>query len=153
MGAQWQEQRGAEKQWVAAAEEYLKSYPRGQYAFEPRFKIAERLQKKGDYAEAIKQYQQVSGNPSYDFTAVFNAAECNYLMVAEARRRRTPRARMPNPRPRYAMRAQAIKGLRDAINREPQAERAAPAQRRFFHDARPGHLHARQPAGARGHRG
>jgi len=39
---------------------------------------------RGEYGPAIKQYRQVSGNPSYDFTAVFNAAECNYLMVAEA---------------------------------------------------------------------
>ncbi len=125
-----------EQQWVAAAQDYLKSYPRGQYAFEPRFRIAERMQKKGDYAEAIKQYQQVSGNPSYDFTAVFNAAECYYLMVANAEKQQ-PAGKHVKPSPQLAaMRADAIRGLRDAINREPQAERAAPAQRRFFHDAR-----------------
>ena len=126
-----------EKQWVAAAEDYLKAYPRGQYSFEPRFRIAERLQKRGDYAEAIKQYQQVSGNPSYDFTAVFNAAECNYLMVAKAEKEQEAAGKNARPSPALAvMRAQAMKGLRDAINREPQAERTAPAQRRFFHDAR-----------------
>jgi hypothetical protein len=126
-----------EKQWMAAAEDYLKAYPRGQYAFEPRFRIAERLQKKGEYAEAVKQYQQVSGNPSYDFTAVFNAAECNYLMVAKAEKAQDATGKNGKPSAALtAMRAEAIKGLRDAINREPQAERVAPAQRRFFHDAR-----------------
>ncbi|HVB82725.1 MAG TPA: hypothetical protein VNE82_22585 [Candidatus Binataceae bacterium] len=126
-----------EKQWLAAAEEYLKAYPRGQYAFEPRFRIAERLQKKGEYAEAIKQYQQVSGNPSYDFTAVFNAAECNYLMVAKADQEQAAAGKSAKPSPALAaMRAAAIKGLRDAINREPQAERAAPAERSYFHTAR-----------------
>ena len=126
-----------EKQWTAAAEDYLKAYPRGQYAFEPRFRIGERLQKKGDYAEAVKQYQQVSGNPSYDFTAAFNAAECNYLMVAKAEKAQDAAGKNGKPSAALAaMRAEAIKGLRDAINREPQAERIAPLQRRFFHDAR-----------------
>ena len=126
-----------EKQWVAAAEDYLKAYPHGQYSFEPRFRIAERMQKRGEYAEAIKQYRQVSGNPSYDFTAVFNAAECNYLMVAAAEKGQAADGKNAKPSPALAaMRADAIKGLRDAINREPQAERAAPMQRRFFHDAR-----------------
>ena len=126
-----------EKQWLAAAEDYLKAYPHGQYAFEPRFRIAERLQKQGRYAEAIKQYQQVSGNPSYDFTAVFNAAECNYLMVAEAEKKEEAGGKNAKPSVALAaMRADAIKGLRDAINREPMAERSAPMQRRFFHDAR-----------------
>src|ERR1700682_136114 len=125
------------KQGTAAAEDYLKAYPRGQYAFEPRFRIAERLQKKGEYAEAVKQYQQVSGNPSYDFTAVFNAAECNYLMVAKAEKAQDATGKNGKPSAALtAMRAEAIKGLRDAINREPQAERIAPLQRRFFHDAR-----------------
>jgi hypothetical protein len=126
-----------EKQWVTAAEEYLKTYPRGQYAFEPRFRIAERLQKKGEYAEAIKQYRQVSGNPAYDFTAVFNAAECSYLMVAKAEKQEAAAGKNIKPSAALtAMRADAIKGLREAIANEPQAERAAPAQRRFFHDAR-----------------
>jgi len=126
-----------EKQWLAAAEDYLKVYPHGQYSFEPRFRIAERLQKQGRYAEAIKQYQQVSGNPSYDFTAVFNAAECNYLMVAEAEKKEEAGGKNAKPSVALAaMRADAIKGLRDAINREPMAERSAPMQRRFFHDAR-----------------
>ena len=85
------------------AEDYLKAYPHGQYSFEPRFRIAERLQKRGEYAEAIKQYQQVSGNPSYDFTAVFNAAECNYLMVAKAEQ--APEAAGKNAKPSPALTA------------------------------------------------
>lgn len=126
-----------EKQWVAAAEDYLKTYPHGQYAFEPRFRIAERLQKKGQYAEAVKQYQQVSGNPSYEFTAAFNAAECNYLMVAKAEKEQDSAGKSGKPSSALtAMRAEAIKSLREAINREPQAEREAPAERRFFHDDR-----------------
>jgi hypothetical protein len=124
-----------ENKWVAAAEDYLKSYPHGQYAFEPRFRLAERLQKKGDYAEAIKQYRQVSGNPAYDFTATFNAAECNYLMVAQAEKEESANNGKASAK-LTAMRAEAMKGLREAINREPEAERSAPAQRRFFHDSR-----------------
>lgn len=126
-----------EKRWVAAAEDYLKAYPHGQYAFEPRFRIAERLQKKGEYAEAVKQYRQVSGSPAYDFTAVFNAAECSYLIVAKADDQQAAGGKNAKPSAALtAMRAEAIKGLRDAISRAPQAERAAPAQRRFFHEAR-----------------
>ena len=67
-----------EAQWVAAAQAYLKSYPHGQYAFEPRFRLGELYQHKGDYLDAAHQYEQVAGNPDYDFTARFNAAECYY---------------------------------------------------------------------------
>jgi tetratricopeptide (TPR) repeat protein len=58
-------------------------------------------------------------------------------MVAEAEKEQAAAGKNAKPSPGLAaMRADAIKGLRDAINREPQAERAAPMQRRFFHDAR-----------------
>lgn len=126
-----------ESQWVAAAEKYLQSYPRGQYAYEPRFRLAERLQKQGKFAEAAKTYEQVAGNPEYTFTAMFNAAECRYMMVAAASKARNAAGKNAKPSaPELALRAAAIKGLRDTIKSEPQAERAAPGQRRFFHDVR-----------------
>ena len=125
-----------EAQWVAAGEDYLNSYPHGQYAYEPRFRLAERLQKKADYAEAAKLYAQVSGSPDYDYTAVFNAAECNYMMVAAAEKAAAQNPKAPEPAATTALRAAAIKGLRDAISREPMAQRLAPGQRAFFHDMR-----------------
>ncbi len=126
-----------ENQWVAAAERYLSSYPHGQYAYEPRFRLAERLQKRGELAQAAKTYEQVSGNPEYDFTAIFNAAECRYKMVAAAEKARAATGKQPKPSAAEAeLRAAAVKGLRATIQREPQAEHAAPGQRRFFHDVR-----------------
>ncbi len=127
-----------EAAWVAAAEQYLKSYPRGQYAYEPRFRLAERLQKQGKFADAVKLYDQVTGNSEYEYSAMFNAAESRYMMVAAADKARAAAGKKP-AKPSAAdaaLRAEAIKGLRATIQREPQAERAAPAQRRFFYDMR-----------------
>ena len=36
----------------AGAQDYLKKYPRGKYAFEPRFRLAEMLQLKNQYLMA-----------------------------------------------------------------------------------------------------
>src|SRR5262249_37654989 len=120
-----------ENQWVAAAERYLSSYPHGQYAYEPRFRLAERLQKRGELAEAAKMYEQVSGNPEYDFTAIFNAAECRYKMVGAAEKARGASGKETKPsESETALRTAAIKGLRETIKREPQAEHTAPGQRR-----------------------
>ena len=84
MGAQRDAQCELEDQWIAAAQNYLKSYPQGHYAFEPRFRMGEIYQHKGEYLEAAKEYDQVQGNSDYDFTARFNAAECYYRALAAA---------------------------------------------------------------------
>jgi outer membrane protein assembly factor BamD (BamD/ComL family) len=67
-----------QNRWIDAAQDYLKRYPRGKYSFEPRFRLAEMLQQKNQYLMAAREYQQVTGNPDYEFTARFNAAECYY---------------------------------------------------------------------------
>lgn len=133
-----------EKQWLAAANYYLRRYPRGQYAFEPRFRLGEYYQRRGDYAEAAKQYSQVSGNPDYDYTARFNAAECYYRdltapgkTASAAAPAAAAGAKTPAPADRAAMRQQAIDALASAIAMEPGAERAAPAaQHQALRDSR-----------------
>lgn len=126
-----------EDAWVSDAERYLKRYPHGRYAYEPRFRLAERLQKQRKFADAIKLYEQVHGNAEYDYTASFNIAQCRYMMVAEDDKKRADENKKTKPTAaELAMRAAAIKGLRDTIQREPRAERLAPARRRFFHEMR-----------------
>ena len=39
-------------QWIARARDYVDHYPRGNYAYEPRFRLAELLQRQGKYSEA-----------------------------------------------------------------------------------------------------
>src|SRR5205807_3833970 len=58
-----------QSRWAAGAQDYLKHYPHGRYAFEPRFRLGEMLQQKGEYLEAAKEYGQVAGNADYEFTA------------------------------------------------------------------------------------
>lgn len=126
-----------ENAWVTAAEQYLKSYPRGRYAYEARFRLAERLQKQGKFADAAKLYDQVSGNAEYDYTAKFNAAQCRYMMVAADDKKLGAEGKNARPTAaQLALRADAIKGLRDTIQGEPRAEHTAPARSRFFHDMR-----------------
>jgi tetratricopeptide (TPR) repeat protein len=58
-------------------------------------------------------------------------------MVAAAEKSRAAEGKNAKPsEAETAMRAAAIKGLREAIQREPHAERVAPGQRRFFHEVR-----------------
>lgn len=128
--------KALDAKWVSAAERYLKSYPRGSYAYEPRFRLAERLQKQKKYAEAVKMYEQVSGNRAYEFTAVFNAAECNFMMAAAAENAQSAGKKAKPSAKAVALRTTAIKGLRATIKGEPLAARASPAERRFFHDLR-----------------
>jgi len=139
-----------ENAWVAGAQEYLKSYPRGQYAFEPRFRLGEQLQGRGDYLAAAKQYEQVAGNPDYEFTARFNAAECYYKAIggdaaieadgvkADANQGGARSIGGAAPAGDHeAIRTAAIDTLREAIRMEPAAERAAPgSQRVALHDSR-----------------
>lgn len=129
-----------ENAWVAGANDYLKTYPKGQYAFEPRFRLAELLQQKKDYVAAAKQYEQVSGNPDYEFTARFNAAESYYQALGGTRLENqnigVPGAPLPialDP----GLRAAAVRTLQQALALEPNAERIASAgQRKSLHESR-----------------
>ncbi|HLW69934.1 MAG TPA: tetratricopeptide repeat protein [Candidatus Binataceae bacterium] len=127
-----------ETAWVAAAEDYLRAYPHGEYAFEPRFRLGQRLQARKDYVGAAQQYEQVTGNPDYEFTARFNAADAYYQALGgkllEDPHAAAARAVDPHNR---ELRAAAIKALREAIALEPAAERgAAEAQRQSLHESR-----------------
>jgi predicted Zn-dependent protease len=127
-----------EKAWVAGAEDYLKAFAHGEYAFEPRFRLGERLQARKDFVGAAHQYEQVTGNSDYEFTARFNAADAYYqalggkLLEDPA----TARAHGDDAASRD-IRASAIKTLRAAIDLEPAAERNAPiSQRQSLHESR-----------------
>jgi TolA-binding protein len=128
----------AEKAWVAGAEDYLKNYPRGQYAFEARFRLAERLQQEKDYVGAAHEYEQVSGNPDYEFTARFNAADAYFQALGgKSLESSTAPAAQPVDQHQAELRDAAIKALREAIALEPAAERDASAtQRNTLHQSR-----------------
>jgi hypothetical protein len=135
--AQWEQSGGKntqlEGQWAAAADDYLKKYPHGQYANEVRFRVAERVQRQGNYADAAKMYADVSGG-EYGFTAKFNAAECNYLALVAASSKDNKKAVAANP---TELRTNAINLLRETIKMAPEAERsAAGTQKKFIHDTK-----------------
>lgn len=141
-----------EARWVEGAQDYLKHYPRGKYAFEPRFRLAEMLQRKNQYLLAAREYEQVAGNPDYEFTARFNAGECYYhLLGAQGTQKigtltptlsREGAGAGQNGGPLTASelaatRTAAMRALRQAINLEPSAERYASAsQRAALHESR-----------------
>ena len=125
-----------ESQWVGGAQDYLKHYPRGQYAFEPRFRLAEMLQARNQYLEAASQYQLVTGNADYEFTAGLNAAECYYHVLGLQRTQNKSGSPLTAAQ-LSAARTATIRDLRQAINLEPAAERYVSAvQRRTLHDSR-----------------
>jgi hypothetical protein len=122
-----------EARWIDGAQDYLKHYPRGKYAFEPRFRLAEMLQAKNQYLMAAREYEQVSGNPDYEFTARFNAAECYYHALNLQEAQKIP----PATTQFAATRIAAVRALRQAIDLEPSAERYAfPTQRRALRESR-----------------
>ena len=129
-----------EQAWVTAANEYLQRYPRGQYAYDPRFRLAERLQKRKDYVGAAREYEQVTGNADYEFTAYFNAADAYSQALGGNAALETPlgaNSMAPANPKQAAIRAAALKDLQAAINLEPTAEReASGAQRTVMHDSR-----------------
>ncbi|HVC43932.1 MAG TPA: tetratricopeptide repeat protein [Candidatus Binataceae bacterium] len=126
-----------ESRWAAAANDYLNSYPHGQYAFEPRFRLAEMYQRKGEYAQAAAQYEQVGGNSNYAFTARYNAAECYYRAITPAAEAGGKAPAAQNSAVREALKQKAIAALNDAIRMEPGAERTAPqSQRKALRDSR-----------------
>jgi hypothetical protein len=128
-----------EQQWVAAAQAYLKSYPRGQFAFDPRFRLGELYQHKGGYLAAAHEYEQVAGNSDYDYTARFNAAECYYRAwtAAHASPAAPGAGSAPRPSNNDALRQQTIAALSNAIKLEPAAEHGISAvQQRALRDSR-----------------
>jgi hypothetical protein len=133
-----------ETAWIAGAQDYLKTYPHGQYAYEPRFRLGEYLQQKRDYLAAAKQYEQVAGNPSYNFTARYNAAECYYAALGEkgglpgangqpaSQAGRAPATEAD----RKALRTSAIAALRETLRIAPQVEGTASLSlRKAIHDS------------------
>ncbi|MBV8357117.1 MAG: hypothetical protein JO189_04160, partial [Deltaproteobacteria bacterium] len=125
-----------ETRWIDGAQDYLKHYPRGQYAFEPRFRLAEMLQHQNQYLMAASQYEQVAGNADYEFTARFNAAECYYHALGPQGAQNKPGGPLAAAQ-LATTRTAAIRALRQAINLEPSAERyASVSQRRALHDSR-----------------
>jgi hypothetical protein len=124
----------AESAWAAAADDYLKKYPHGDYSNEIRFRTAERLQEQKDYVNAAKIYQDVNGG-EYGFAAKFNAAECEYvaLVAASSKDSKDKKAAAVNP---ADLRNGAITLLRETIKSAPEAERSAPTpnQKKYVHD-------------------
>ena len=125
-----------ENAWIAGAGDYLKSYPHGAYAFEARFRLAERLQRRKDFIGAAREYEQVVGNPDYEFTARFNAADAYYQALG-GKLLAAPADHHATPGQNTEVRAAAIKNLREALRLEPTAEQdASTAQRKLLHDSR-----------------
>lgn len=123
-----------ESTWLAAADDYLKHYPKSEFSNECRFRIGEHQQGQKDYVNAAKTYSEVSGG-EYGFTAKFNAAECNYLalVAASSKDNKTQAANATQ------LRTNAVNLLRDTIKMAPEAERAAGGnqqQKKFVHDTR-----------------
>ncbi|MGH7814186.1 MAG: hypothetical protein ACREQI_09315 [Candidatus Binataceae bacterium] len=120
--------------WVKAATAYLQKYPQGEHSPETRFRLAERLQQQKKYVEAADMYAQIKGKNDYSFTAKFNGAECNYLALANAggKNHQGPKIDIEKRK------ADAIAGLEDTINLEPEVETAtsSAAGRKFVHDTR-----------------
>ncbi len=140
---QWQQGGGKnselEQRWMAAAHDYLKSYPRGQYAYEAHFRLGEIEQRDKHYPQAAQEYSQVGNNPDYEVHAKFNAAECYYMALVEAVN--AQRAKDHKEAPQSSAEIERLKkdtkaALQAAIAIGPEAERRAPAERAALHDLR-----------------
>jgi len=119
--------------WIARAHDYLDRFPRGKYAYEPRFRLAELIQAQGRYSEAAAQYDQVKGDPFYDFAATFKAAQCRYLEIRTAGNK----GKAANtPASTDALTAATIAGLRSTVASGPAIEKRTPAEGKFIHAAR-----------------
>src|SRR5580704_9166638 len=112
----------AQTEWLAAADDYLKKYPHGEYSNEIRFRLGEHLQEQKDYVGASKMYQDVNGG-EYGFAAKFNAAECDYIaLVAASSKDNKDKAAAAAANP-ADLRKGAITLLRETIKDAPEAER------------------------------
>jgi tetratricopeptide (TPR) repeat protein len=123
--------------WIARAHDYLEHFPHGKYAAEPRFRLAELLQRQGKYAEAAAQYDQVRGvDPFYDFAATFKAAECRYLELGAAAGKAPGKPGAMAAADKSQLTAAAIAGLRTTVVNGGVIEKRTPSQRQFVHKAR-----------------
>jgi len=128
-----------EQRWIAAARDYLKSYPHGQYAYEPRFRLGEVEQRNKQYLQAAQDYSQVGNNPDYELHAKFNAAECYYLALVDAvnaQRAKDHKETAQSTADIERLKKDTKAALQSAIAMGPAAERKAPAERAALHDLR-----------------
>ena len=125
----------AQSAWLAAADDYLKKYPHGEYSNEIRFREGEHLQEQKDYVNAAKMYQDVNGG-EYGFAAKFNAAECEYVALVAASSKDTKDKKAAAATNSADLRNGAISLLRETIKAAPEAERSAPTptQKKYVHD-------------------
>jgi len=140
---QWQQGGGKnaqlEQRWTAAARDYLKSYPHGQYAYECHFRLGEIAQRDKQYLQAAQNYSQVGNNPDYELHAKFNAAECYYLALVEAVNAQRAKDHKEGAKPTAEidnLKKETKAALQSAIAMEPAAEHRAPAERAVLHDLR-----------------
>lgn len=122
-------------QWIKGAENYLSKFSTGQYAAEMRFRLGENLQRQGKYLDAAKQYEQVSGQNEYAFTAKFNSAECKYLELVQGENSKDKKTTAVNV---DQLRNDTMKDLQETIKMEPEAERTAQngQQKKFVRDVK-----------------
>jgi len=123
-------------QWIALARAYVQHYPRGRYAYEPRFRLAELLQGDGKYAEAASGYDQVKGDSFYEYAAGFKAAECRYLELAAASGIAPGKPGAMPASQKNTLTAAAIAGFRNTVFRGAEIEQRTPGERQFVHTAR-----------------
>jgi TolA-binding protein len=125
-----------DKEWIARAHDYLDHFPHGRYAYEPRFRLAELLQGEGKYSEAAAQYDQVKGDPFYDFAATYKAAECRYLKLASITGQAADKSKAMAASENNALSAPVIAGLRSTVSNGAALAKRLPAQRQFINTAR-----------------
>jgi tetratricopeptide (TPR) repeat protein len=123
-------------QWIAMARDYVDHYPRGRYAYEPRFRLAELLQGEGKCAEAARQYDLVNGDEFYAYAATFKSAECRYRELAAAAGHPAGKPGAMAAGEKNTLTAAAMAGFRNTIFRGAQIEQRTPAERQFIHTAR-----------------
>ena len=123
-------------QWIERAKDYVDHFPRGRYAYEPRFRLAELLQHDAKYSEAARQYDQVRGDSFYEYAGTFKAAECRYLELAAAADHPANKAGAMPAKEKKTLTEAVIGGLRSTVANGPEIERHTPAERQFVHTAR-----------------
>jgi TolA-binding protein len=121
-----------ESQWIAAAQDYIKRYPKGTYADEINFRLGERLQYQKKYAEAANYYKKVTGNSDWSFGAKFNQATCDYMALLEA----SKAAPKGPPSNIGQIRNETISLLDETIKMAPEALKRAgtPARKKYVHE-------------------
>ncbi len=123
-------------QWIERAKDYVDHFPRGRYAYEPRFRLAELLQHDAKYSEAARQYDQVRGDSFYEYAGTFKAAECRYLELAAAADHPANKPGAMPAKEKNTLTEAVIGGLRSTVANGPEIERHTPAERQFVHTAR-----------------